>query len=85
MLVGLKQTDPRGPGDEQTDYLNARHFVVMGVDARGSGASGGHRETEFSREEIADLGELASWAAQQPWSMAALEPLEIPTREPARS
>jgi hypothetical protein len=68
LLVGLKQTDPHGPGDEQTDYLNARHFVVMLVDARGSGASGGQRQSEFSREEISDLGELVSWAAQQPWS-----------------
>jgi uncharacterized protein len=65
MAVALKQTDPN---DEQTDYLNQRHFVVMLADARGSGASGGHRETEFSREEISDLGELVNWAANQPWS-----------------
>jgi predicted acyl esterase len=46
LAVALKQTDPN---DEQTDYLNQRHFVVILADARGSGASGGHRETEFSR------------------------------------
>jgi hypothetical protein len=65
LAVALKQTDPH---DEQTDYLNQRHFVVIVGDARGSGASGGHRETEFSREEISDLGELVNWAANQPWS-----------------
>jgi putative CocE/NonD family hydrolase len=65
LAVALKQTDPN---DEQTDYLNQRHFVVIVADARGSGASGGHRETEFSREEISDLGELVNWAAIQPWS-----------------
>jgi uncharacterized protein len=65
LLVGLKQTDAR---DEQTDYLNARHFVVIIADARACGASSGHREAEFSREEISDLGELVNWAAQQPWS-----------------
>ena len=65
LAVALKQTDPH---DEQTDYLNERHFVVIVADARGSGASGGHRETEFSREEISDLGELVNWAANQPWS-----------------
>ncbi len=65
LAVALKQTDPH---DEQTDYLNQRHFVVILADARGSGASGGHRETEFSREEISDLGELVNWAAIQPWS-----------------
>ncbi len=65
LAVALKQADPHGPGDEQTDYLNRRHFIVMVADARGSGASGGHRETEFSREEISDLGELVNWAAQR--------------------
>jgi uncharacterized protein len=68
LAVALKQADPHGPGDAQTDYLNQRHFVVVVGDARGSGASGGHRETEFSREEISDLGELVNWAAKQPWS-----------------
>jgi putative CocE/NonD family hydrolase len=65
LAVAFKQTDPH---DEQTDYLNERHFVVIVADARGSGASGGHRETEFSRDEISDLGELVNWAAKQPWS-----------------
>ena len=68
LAVALKQADPHGPGDEQTDYLNRRHFVVIVGDARGSGTSGGHRETEFSRDEISDLGELVAWAANQPWS-----------------
>ena len=68
LAVALKQAQPHGPGDEQTDFLNRRNFVVVVGDARGSGASGGHRETEFSREEISDLGEIVSWAAKQPWS-----------------
>ncbi|MGH9676172.1 MAG: CocE/NonD family hydrolase, partial [Candidatus Acidiferrum sp.] len=68
LLVALKLTEPHGPGDAQTDYLNSRHFVVVIADARGSGASGGHREVEFSSPEISDLGELVNWAAQQPWS-----------------
>ena len=68
LAVALKQAQPHDPGDEQTDYLNQHHFVVVVGDARGSGASGGHRDTEFSREEISDLGELVNWAARQPWS-----------------
>jgi uncharacterized protein len=68
LAVALKQTDPHGPGDEQTDYLNQRHFVVVLADTRGSGASGGHRATEFSPELISDLGELVNWIASQPWS-----------------
>jgi len=68
LAVALKQADPHGPGDEQTDYLNWRHFVVVVADTRGSGASDGNRETEFSPELISDLGELVNWAASQPWS-----------------
>jgi len=65
LAVAFKQTDP---DDEQTDYLNERHFVVVLADTRGSGASSGHRETEFSPELISDLGDLVDWAASQPWS-----------------
>jgi putative CocE/NonD family hydrolase len=65
LAVAFKQTDPH---DEQTDYLNERHFVVVLADTRGSGASSGHRETEFSPELISDLGDLVNWVASQPWS-----------------
>ncbi len=65
MAVAFKQTDPHDP---QIDYLNGRHFVVVLADTRGSGASSGHRETEFSPEIISDLGGLVNWVASQPWS-----------------
>src|SRR5579864_5875496 len=65
IAVAFKQTDPH---DQQIDYLNGRHFVVVLADTRGSGASSGHRETEFSPELISDLGELVNWTAIQPWS-----------------
>jgi putative CocE/NonD family hydrolase len=65
LAVAFKQTDPH---DEQTDYLNERHFVVVLADTRGSGASSGHRETEFPPELISDLGDLVNWVASQPWS-----------------
>jgi hypothetical protein len=68
LAVALKQTDPHGPGDEETDYLNRRGFAVVIGDARGTGASSGSRDGEFSAAEISDLGELVNWAAQQPWS-----------------
>ena len=48
-------------------YFNQRRFAVLLVDARGTGASGGHRAVEFSPAEVADMGELAAWAAAQPW------------------
>src|SRR5580700_8547161 len=49
------------------EYFNQRRFAVLLVDARGTGASGGHRAVEFSPAEVADMGELGAWAAAQPW------------------
>lgn len=54
--------------DRQRAYFNSRGYVLLKVDARGSGASGGQRVVEYSPAEIADLGEVAAWAARQPWS-----------------
>ena len=54
--------------DQLVTYFRKRRFVVLLVDARGSGASGGHRVIEFSSAEIADMGEVAAWAAEQRWS-----------------
>ena len=65
LAVAFKQVDPH---DKQIDYLNGRHFVVVLADTRGSGASSGHRETEFSPDLISDLGELVNWVASQAWS-----------------
>lgn len=67
-LVALHQVHPADLVDQQTAYFNERHFAVAQVDARGSGASGGHRVVEYSPAEVADLGEVAAWAARQPWA-----------------
>jgi uncharacterized protein len=53
---------------EQTEYFSRRQFAVLAVDARGSGASGGNRAMEYSPAEVADMGEVAAWAAVQSWS-----------------
>jgi putative CocE/NonD family hydrolase len=63
MAVGAIQ-----PPRSSVDYFNRRGYAVLLIDARGSGASGGSRVTEFSPDEIADYGEIAHWASQQPWS-----------------
>jgi len=69
MLIGLHLVGPPNETeDQQTAYFNQRHFVVLAVDARGSGASGGNRPVEWSPAEVADIGEVAAWAAQQNWS-----------------
>jgi uncharacterized protein len=68
MLVGLRLVDPDELFDKQVTYFNQRRFAVVLVDARGSGASGGRRALEFSPTEVADIGEVAAWAAHQHWS-----------------
>lgn len=68
LLVALHQLRPENLVDKQRAYFNQRHFAVILVDARGSGASGGHRVVEYSPVEVADMGEVAAWASVQPWS-----------------
>ena len=69
MLVALHQASPPEElEDKQAAYFNQRHFAVLAVDARGSGASGGDRAMEWSPAEVTDMGEVAAWAARQPWS-----------------
>jgi putative CocE/NonD family hydrolase len=45
---------------------NGYAFVM--VDARGSGASFGHRISDFSPEEVADGAEVVDWITAQRWS-----------------
>ncbi|QHQ63298.1 CocE/NonD family hydrolase [Anaerocolumna sedimenticola] len=43
-------------------------YAYIAVDARGSGASFGTREMEWSKEEMNDIGQMIVWIAKQPWS-----------------
>ena len=43
-------------------------YAWVDVDARGSGASFGERPHPWSRDEVADGGEVVSWIVAQPWS-----------------
>ena len=73
--AGLLDTSP----DESTivNALNRRDFIVIKVDARGTGASGGDRQSEWSPREIEDFGEIGEWAARQPWSNGAVGALGV--------
>lgn len=80
MLVALHQADvPEELEDKQAAYFNQRHFAVLAVDARGSGASGGNRKVERSPSEVADIGEVAAWATRQPWSNGRVGTSGFPT------
>lgn len=52
-------------------FTNAGYAVVV-VDVRGTGASFGARETEFSDAEIADFAAVFDWIVAQPWSNGRL-------------
>jgi putative CocE/NonD family hydrolase len=43
-------------------------YAYIRIDDRGSGASFGRREMEYSKEEIEDIGEVIDWIIRQPWS-----------------
>ena len=56
------------PLEHSVDALNRSGYAVILVDARGSGASFGNRQIEWSRDEVADYGEVVDWIVKQPWS-----------------
>jgi uncharacterized protein len=57
-----------GPREPIADYLLARGFAVVVVDARGTGASTGESRHPWTPEELADYGEVAAWVTAQSWS-----------------
>ena len=54
--------------DPVIDAMTAAGAVVVIIDARGSGASFGRRDTEFSTCEVRDFGPVVDWVAAQAWS-----------------
>jgi uncharacterized protein len=56
-LFALHIAPPEAVIDRRVSYFNNRRFAVLVADARGSGASEGVRVSEYSPDEIADLGE----------------------------
>ena len=58
---------PMGPREPIADFLVRHGYAVIQVDVRGSGASFGTWEYITSATEMADMGEVAAWAAEQPW------------------
>jgi putative CocE/NonD family hydrolase len=59
---------PQNTRSELFAGLNQAGYAVVVVDARGSGASFGSRETEFSVCETRDFKHVIDWVAGQDWS-----------------
>ncbi len=75
--IRLRIPEPRGrafigPRDGIADYLLARGFAVVVVDARGTGASLGVSRYPFAPDELEDYAEVARWIRGQPWSNGAI-------------
>lgn len=49
-------------------FFVARGYAWVDVCARGSGASGGTRQSPWSADEVADGAEIVNWIVAQPWS-----------------
>jgi putative CocE/NonD family hydrolase len=49
-------------------HLVKNGYAFVSVDARGSGASFGSRQMEWSPDEVKDGAEVVDWIIQQPWS-----------------
>jgi putative CocE/NonD family hydrolase len=54
--------------EEEVAILNARGYAVVGIDARGTGASFGSINIMFSDAEVSDYGLVADWIIRQRWS-----------------
>jgi len=49
-------------------HLLASDYVLVKVDARGSGASFGTRPTEYGKQEVLDGYDIVEWVISQNWS-----------------
>jgi len=54
--------------EEEVAILNERGYAVVGIDARGTGASFGSIQIMFGDAEVSDYGVVADWIIRQPWS-----------------
>ncbi len=68
LAMGFGQQEAADAVPPAARSFNEAGYAVVLVDVRGSGASFGERPTEFGRDEALDLGEVAAWIAERPWS-----------------
>lgn len=69
----LQEFDP--PQSEKNPVVQAfldQGYAVILLDVRGTGASFGSRDTEFSLAETKDFPHVVDWIAKQPWSNGAV-------------
>lgn len=65
---GLKDPAFGSVVEEEVKFFTSHGYAVAIVDLRGTGASFGHRDMEFSPQEVQDMGETLDWIVKEPWS-----------------
>ncbi|MCX7649284.1 MAG: CocE/NonD family hydrolase [Flavobacteriales bacterium] len=53
--------------EKEIRYFNDNGYAVVIMDARGSGASFGKRDMDFSEQELEDAREVLDWIVRQSW------------------
>lgn len=53
---------------DEVEFFVQHGYAVVVVDTRGSGASYGTRQMEFSPQEVEDGAAVCDWIVEQPWS-----------------
>ena len=56
------------PSEAEVKYFTSYGYAVVIVDVRGTGASTGKRQMEFSPAEVKDGAHVVDWIIAQPWS-----------------
>jgi putative CocE/NonD family hydrolase len=55
-------------GEDEIKFFTSHGYACVIVDARGSGASNGKRDMDFTEEEIKDVVGIMDWIVAQSWS-----------------
>jgi len=73
---GLNNLDKKIP-KQHIKQFNEHGYAFILVDVRGTGASFGVHENEWSRDEVKDYGEIIDWASKQNWSNGKVSTLGV--------
>ncbi|MCF8275424.1 MAG: CocE/NonD family hydrolase [Flavobacteriales bacterium] len=65
---GIKDPAFGSVAEDEVKFFNSHGYAVAIVDLRGTGASYGHRDMEFSPQEVTDMGVMLDWIVAEPWS-----------------
>ncbi len=68
LLNLLGQNAPGAQPDGYPRYFTDRGYAYVKVEVRGTGASFGVHQGEYSPQEMADYGAILDWIVRQPWS-----------------